>query len=643
MGQTLAVEGLQDPSVGEFLNHPDYRQIAAFFLGWVSLYSLLLITQSKTLHALLSFSFPCPRARTSDLEARVPNPVREKTPTVENSFVHHQRLRDNEGHALFLMLALCFFSSSLAQFGSLFQFSASNGETVCAFVVAWGGMSGQAARLVALLILGRELNRLNIPRWEILTFWTMLVGALGLVFANNAISVGATRYVQPLHIYLCYKRHYMPTGLASSILLILLDIYVVVRTMMFIAPSFLKLRHQVPSGADFRVQGALSLLLLEGLTITSAAIFTNILVEFIPFSIGALIVLAVFNSPPQLNTEGSSIHLTGTAASSMHFAETVRTSTTGTTISIGQTVIHPSTSAAPDSGNSIHDTVSRYVDRHSATQESSSIRFAPAPSPLIPEIPQLPPLMQNTEFPRNFPKQQSPPTMDLPNIPPEGRLLPQGAPPTSSYRQILPSQAEFAEQFEQELSLPVPPPHRKQHKPKVSVVISVGQRDSNPESLGPLGSAILGSDIIRHNSTERGNHRVATRRYSTDSIEGTSMSALSPVSQDSRLYRNDSRSTRRVSFRFGRMSRDEAGMPGQDRSYPASRRTTLVERRNTFGPKQPSMKRLPTPIESDLSNFPPLAAPPGLSPRVRHPATPSGPRPLIAGGEPVRSPPPYES
>jgi len=58
-----------------------------------------------------------------------------------------------------------------------------------AFVVAWGGMAAQSARLVGLLILSFELRQLGIGRWESIVFWFWLcigIGtAIGFVVSKN--------------------------------------------------------------------------------------------------------------------------------------------------------------------------------------------------------------------------------------------------------------------------------------------------------------------------------------------------------------------------------------------------------------------------------------------------------------------------
>jgi len=82
-----------------------------------------------------------------------------------------------------------------------------------AFVVAWGGTAAQAGRLAGLFILSLELKKHPVKRREVYILWVSLLTFLGkqaegphpvrsdllsgLVFANNAVAVGAIRYVVP--------------------------------------------------------------------------------------------------------------------------------------------------------------------------------------------------------------------------------------------------------------------------------------------------------------------------------------------------------------------------------------------------------------------------------------------------------------
>jgi len=84
---------------------------------------------------------------------------------------------------------------------------------------------------------------------------------------------------------------FAPTGLASSLALVLAELYLIIRFIFFISPIGLGWLSKLGLLGDSRVYRALSLLLLDVLTITSAAKPTNLLVDFVPFAIGAVAVL----------------------------------------------------------------------------------------------------------------------------------------------------------------------------------------------------------------------------------------------------------------------------------------------------------------------------------------------------------------
>ena len=87
---------------------------------------------------------------------------------------------------------------------------------------------------------------------------------------------------------------FAPTGLASSLALICTELYLVIRFIFFISPKGLCWSSKLDTLGDPRVYRSLSLLLLDGLTITSAAKPTNLLVDFVPFAMGAVVVLGKF-------------------------------------------------------------------------------------------------------------------------------------------------------------------------------------------------------------------------------------------------------------------------------------------------------------------------------------------------------------
>ncbi|KAF9652236.1 hypothetical protein BDM02DRAFT_3109676 [Thelephora ganbajun] len=244
----------------------------------------------------------------NDIEAHTPGiPTttlrHEKTPKCDTEFNNSTRVQ--ESNVLLVTLSLCFTCASVAHFASLLRYTTAS-ETACAFVVAWGGTAAQTGRLIGLLILSLELKNFKIRRREIYIFWVLLFVLLGIVFANNAIAIGTLRPVLRLRISLCYRRHFTPTGLASSLALISAELYLIIRFIFFISPKGLGWFSKLDLLGDSRVYRALSLLLLDVLTITSAAKPTNLLVDFIPFAIGAMVVLFAFDlASPNEEKEGA--------------------------------------------------------------------------------------------------------------------------------------------------------------------------------------------------------------------------------------------------------------------------------------------------------------------------------------------------
>jgi len=78
-----------------------------------------------------------------------------------------------------------------------------------------------------------------------------------------------------------------------------------IRFIFFISPRGLGWFSKLDTLGDPRVYRTLSLLLLDALTITSAAKPTVLLVDFIPFAIGAVVVLGK-HPPPQMFASANS-------------------------------------------------------------------------------------------------------------------------------------------------------------------------------------------------------------------------------------------------------------------------------------------------------------------------------------------------
>lgn len=90
---------------------------------------------------------------------------------------------------------------------------------------------------------------------------------------------------------------FAPTGLASSLALISAELYLATRFIFFTSPKGLGWFSRLDLLGDSRVYRTLSLLLLDVLTITSAAKSTNLLVDFVPFAIGGVVVLCKLFPP----------------------------------------------------------------------------------------------------------------------------------------------------------------------------------------------------------------------------------------------------------------------------------------------------------------------------------------------------------
>ncbi|RDB22494.1 hypothetical protein Hypma_010137 [Hypsizygus marmoreus] len=284
----VTLPGLDSPTISEFIAHPDYQQISAFFLGAVFITSLQYSsTWFRGFLQRMGTWVSRSRSKAIDIE----DSCSEKISIAQSS----KPARAGKHQSLVFTLSICFAFASIAYFGSLLSFSTNDGGALCAFVVAWGGMAAQTARIVGLAILFLELRDLGIPRVEFYAIMGWLCLGMVLVFINNAIGTGITRAFEPLGMAICYRKHFLPTALVSSLLYIFLEIYSLLRLASLIKPGPDRQSHRLSRMKDFRIGRAISLLLLELLTIVPSVKHFTILADFIPLSIGALIVLAAFN------------------------------------------------------------------------------------------------------------------------------------------------------------------------------------------------------------------------------------------------------------------------------------------------------------------------------------------------------------
>ncbi|KAL6299676.1 hypothetical protein BKA93DRAFT_575374 [Sparassis latifolia] len=435
-----SIRGPGNPWVEQYLAHPDYRVISAFFLGWVFFESARRILLSTFVFQFLRWCgehFRLYNLRRGfrqtppDLEASAPQ--RSSVYMDRNNV--HATLRHLDEDVYVFILNTCFAFSSVAQFASLIKFGPHNGDVGCTFVIAWGSMASQTARLVGLLMLGLELKRLRIKPWEVYALWIGLVVALGIAFAMNATSTGNTSIVPGLNFSICYRQLYLPTCLASSLTMISLEVYVCIRLICF---KFSVTRPRYLLWAvitDIGILRIASLLVLDLLTVVPATVFSNPLAEFIPFSAGALLVIVLFGRAERTQDLSKTAFL-HTAAFESHLPQSARKDYEG----------------SDEAGN----------------QDGRGHTILPISA--ASNAPDVPSGMD-----------------DILHI-------------TGAPRKILPSQTEAAEQFEKELVPSGLVMRRPRERPRVFVVIHEESPENAPPNSSQNRGSILGSDIIRRTS-----------------------------------------------------------------------------------------------------------------------------------------------
>ncbi|KAH9965941.1 hypothetical protein BC827DRAFT_781443 [Russula dissimulans] len=271
--------------VNDYINHPDYRLVAAFFLGWVFLSSLRHIWFSAFLQELMWTLYEI----ANRLRGRAV--TSERFPQEKPGDAHRSSLEQRDG--LVLILCLGFMLASLASFLSLLTFYPYGTRGACTFVIAATSIASQAARVFGLLILIHNLKNRSVGPWELRILLALL--GLGTILSGITIGIGSGQLVAPMmvpNVALCFRRRFLPTSLASSGVNFTLELYIIIRSLSLMRPPRLRLRIVRDAG----VIQAGSLLFFDLLIVVPNTIFTSLLAEFILYSIGALGVLAAFNS-----------------------------------------------------------------------------------------------------------------------------------------------------------------------------------------------------------------------------------------------------------------------------------------------------------------------------------------------------------
>ncbi|KAI0089290.1 hypothetical protein BDY19DRAFT_136428 [Irpex rosettiformis] len=189
LAQQLSASGPVDTVADYYLSHPNGRVIASFFLGGAFMHALHYLFSSTWVRGLLgkvrSTIYSPIRSRCVKVDPENPATLtmsekggftREKS----EDLVESQSIRQYNDHSsLIFVLNLCLLLATFTLFLTLLAFR--NGwQTGCTFVVAWGGMSSQVARLLGMLILILELTTmLGMRKMAVWGLRVMLVVALG--------------------------------------------------------------------------------------------------------------------------------------------------------------------------------------------------------------------------------------------------------------------------------------------------------------------------------------------------------------------------------------------------------------------------------------------------------------------------------
>ncbi|KAI0832418.1 hypothetical protein BC628DRAFT_1309421 [Trametes gibbosa] len=459
-------EDSQNTFAAEFLHHPDFRATAGFLLGWVFWCSISYAYESQFFQLL---GYTCwtflrrkpAQSPASDVEARAAADPEKYARGREASVqgMSHEA-------ALVFTLNLCFAFASFAEFCSILAYDPGGADTACAFTVAWANMAAQAARLIGLSILVLQLKQRVGWSVEFYSLSIALVVALSFILAFNATNTGDIVLIRTLGVSICVKTQYLPTALLTSIGFILLEVYMAIRFLGWEDRQY-GWRPMLKRSANLQVTQGLSLLIIDILTLAPNVANTNVLAQFVPFSLGALIVLIAFNYR---------IH-DGSAPDPE--VASFRPSRSPTPLPLSQFENHTPSIAARAS--------------HIEPQDGGVI-VIDSPSEL-----RSPEVAMNPE--------------DQPHV------IPSSAPPCMGgvsvfadlqARQILPFQAQYAEHLERHIHRgPIVPTRPQRQRPNVQVII---------EDMQTVRNSTVGSDIVRLPSAAASRRTKDTRIWSPSTI-----------------------------------------------------------------------------------------------------------------------------
>jgi len=263
-----------------------------------------------------------------------------------------------------------------------------------------------------------------------------------------------------------------------------MEVYIAARVMSLVAPPFLKVKHRVGGIQDSRVLRAISLIVLELLIL--ASMFGSILGDFVPFSVGSVLVLVTFNyqrrepeAPNFSFSHRSSIISRCSSRPSLAIAVDGHSSDPFATKSLSDAALengeqHSSKTIDSDFEYARNVALSRIASKRNR-RSAKFVRVPPLSAPVA----------QASDVERG------------------GMREIQGS------RLILPSQVSYGEMFERQLDSAVGGLSARRH---VVVYAEPQVSTSRPTSghCKSLNSAFYGSDIIRMDSNK---HKDKTKRH----------------------------------------------------------------------------------------------------------------------------------
>ncbi|VDB85373.1 unnamed protein product [Peniophora sp. CBMAI 1063] len=300
-------------AAADYQAHPDFRTITSFTLGWVFLLACRHVGHApftRTLGRASCIIFLPTQKRIQDVESTNKPLSLMHMDLADVTSTHSTRDGPAGQRILAFLLYWALVVSSMAQFLSLLVFG--NGfryESLCAATLGVGTASSVIARVLGILILSFELQRrFNATIYELTTVWFLLLSVLGVTGGNVFFSLGQVTVLPNIgDAAICVKQHFMPTSLTISLALIILELFTLARLLIGLSlPRDL---------LDIRVSRAVALLVFDLVVLVPDAVASNVLGDFIPFSVGAVALLAAFAPTPASTRDCEHVLLTASKAS----------------------------------------------------------------------------------------------------------------------------------------------------------------------------------------------------------------------------------------------------------------------------------------------------------------------------------------